>query len=161
VGLESGTPERFVESLQQNLVHYYAMAHYALPMLKASRGRFEHQLEGGAHRPGGNVGLRGGEGRAAGADAEWAAELAEHGVRANSVLPAEVMTPLYERWIASRPDPKAALETIARRIPLGHRFTEAREIAAMTVFLLSPTQSGHTTGQNIVVDGAIRIWIVR
>lgn len=38
IGLESGSPERFVESLQQNLVHYYAMAHYALPMLKASRG---------------------------------------------------------------------------------------------------------------------------
>lgn len=26
VGLENGSPERFVESLQQNLVHYYAMA---------------------------------------------------------------------------------------------------------------------------------------
>ena len=37
-GLEHGTPERFAQSLHQNLVHYYAMMHCALPMLKASRG---------------------------------------------------------------------------------------------------------------------------
>ena len=38
VGLENGSPERFVESLKHNLLHYYTLAHYALPMLKASRG---------------------------------------------------------------------------------------------------------------------------
>jgi L-fucose dehydrogenase len=31
--------------------------------------------------------------------------------------------------------------------------TEPAEIAAMVVFLLSPAQSGHTTAQQIVVDG--------
>jgi len=31
VGLASGTVDRFVESLHRNLVHYYALAHYALP----------------------------------------------------------------------------------------------------------------------------------
>jgi L-fucose dehydrogenase len=63
------------------------------------------------------------------------------------------MTPLYQRWISTRDNPEQALADIARRIPLGHRMTEASEIAAMTVFLLSPRQSAHTTGQNIVVDG--------
>jgi L-fucose dehydrogenase len=29
VSLESGTPARFIASLELNLVHYYAMAHYA------------------------------------------------------------------------------------------------------------------------------------
>src|SRR5205085_9987808 len=38
IGLESGTPERFIESLQRNLFHYYNMAHYALPHLKTVRG---------------------------------------------------------------------------------------------------------------------------
>src|ERR1700728_2400815 len=37
-GLESGSPEKFIERSEEHLVHYYAMAHYALPMLKASRG---------------------------------------------------------------------------------------------------------------------------
>jgi len=31
--------------------------------------------------------------------------------------------------------------------------TEASEIAAMTVFLLSNKMSGHTTAQHLVVDG--------
>ncbi len=38
VGLEHGGTERFEESLRQNLVHYYALAHFALPGLKSSRG---------------------------------------------------------------------------------------------------------------------------
>jgi len=31
VGLERGTPDRYVESLGRNLFHYYNMAHYSLP----------------------------------------------------------------------------------------------------------------------------------
>jgi len=68
-------------------------------------------------------------------------------------LPAEVWTPLYRHWIETQDSPEAALKKITERIPLGRRMTEASEIAVMAVFLLSPTQSGHTTGQHIVVDG--------
>lgn len=154
VGLESGSPERFEESLRQNLVHYYAMAHYALPMLKASRGSIVNiSSKVALTGQGGTSAYAAAKGAQLSLTREWAAELAPHEVRANAVLPAEVMTPLYQRWISSRPDPQGALDEIRRRIPLGHRFTEASEIAAMTVFLLSPTQSGHTTGQCIVVDG--------
>jgi len=38
VGLASGSVERFVESLNKNLVHYYALAHYALGSLKRTKG---------------------------------------------------------------------------------------------------------------------------
>ncbi len=38
VGLEHGSPEKFVGSLQKNLLHYYNMAHYALPELKKAQG---------------------------------------------------------------------------------------------------------------------------
>src|SRR2546430_10466345 len=31
VGLEDGSPEKYVGSLQRNLLHYYNMEHYALP----------------------------------------------------------------------------------------------------------------------------------
>ena len=37
-GLEHGDPARFAESLRKNLLHYYEMAHFALPELKRSRG---------------------------------------------------------------------------------------------------------------------------
>ncbi|MCX8520615.1 MAG: SDR family oxidoreductase, partial [Rhodoferax sp.] len=68
------------------------------------------------------------------------------------VIPAEVMTPLYARWINSFANPQAKLAEITRRIPLGKRMTTAGEIASMAVFLLSPVSS-HTTGQWVFVDG--------
>ena len=38
VSLERGDYESFMASLHKNLVHYYLLAHYALPALKASKG---------------------------------------------------------------------------------------------------------------------------
>jgi L-fucose dehydrogenase len=83
---------------------------------------------------------------------EWAAALAADGVRVNAVIPAEVMTPLYRTWLDTFDNPQARLAEIVRHIPLGQRMTEADEIAATVVFLLSP-RSGHTTGQWLFVDG--------
>ena len=38
VGLENGNYQSFVASLHKNVIHYYLMAHYALPELKKSKG---------------------------------------------------------------------------------------------------------------------------
>ena len=38
VGLEHGSYEGFIQSLHRNLVHYYLIAHHALPELKKSKG---------------------------------------------------------------------------------------------------------------------------
>ena len=154
VGLESGDPNRFLESLRQNLVHYYAMAHYALPMLKESRGSIVNiSSKVALTGQGGTSAYAAAKGAQLALTREWAAELLDFGIRVNSVLPAEVMTPLYKRWLKSRKDPTAALDEITRRIPLGKRMTEGAEIAAMTVFLLSSKVSGHTTAQHLIVDG--------
>lgn len=154
VGLASGDPERFLESLRHNLVHYYAMAHYALPLLKESRGAIVNiSSKVALTGQGGTSAYAAAKGAQLALTREWAAELLPFGIRVNSVLPAEVMTPLYKRWLDSRDDPQAELRRITERIPLGHRMTEGAEIAAMTVFLLSSKQSGHTTAQHLVVDG--------
>ena len=154
IGLESGSPEQFTASLKQNLVHYYAMAHYALPLLKESKGSIVNiSSKVALTGQGGTSAYASAKGAQLALTREWAAELLPFGIRVNCVLPAEVMTPLYRHLIDAQPDPEAALKKITAKIPLGHRMTEAAEIAAMTVFLLSPTQSGHTTAQQIVVDG--------
>jgi L-fucose dehydrogenase len=62
------------------------------------------------------------------------------------------MTPLYESWLKTRPNPAAALADITARIPLGQRMTTDQEIADMVVFLLSE-RSSHTTGQWLHPDG--------
>ena len=38
VGLEHGTPEQYADSLGRNLLHYYNMAHFALPHLNKTQG---------------------------------------------------------------------------------------------------------------------------
>jgi L-fucose dehydrogenase len=154
VGLEHGTPERFHASLLDNVSHCYALAHYALPLLKAARGAIvtissKVALTG----QGGTSGYAAAKGAQLALTREWAAELLPYGIRVNAVLPAEVMTPLYKNWIANQADPEGALQRIRENIPLESRMTSAEEIAAAVVFLLSPTQSGHTTGQQVVVDG--------
>jgi L-fucose dehydrogenase len=83
---------------------------------------------------------------------EWAAELLDYGIRVNAVVPAEVMTPLYQQWLDSFPNPEAALRSVLAKIPLQKRMTTPEEIATMVVFLLSP-RAGHITGQHIFVDG--------
>ncbi len=154
IGLEHGDPERFLESLRQNLVHYYSMAHYALPLLKASRGSIVNiSSKVALTGQGGTSAYAAAKGAQLALTREWAAELLPFGIRVNSILPAEVLTPLYKRWLEGRDDPAAALKSIVDRIPLGRRMTEGAEIAAMTIFLLSSKQSGHTTAQHIVVDG--------
>jgi len=154
IGLESGSPERFMESLRHNLLHYYALAHYALAMLKASRGSIVNiSSKVALTGQGGTSAYAAAKGAQLALTREWAAELLDAGVRVNAVLPAEVMTPLYRRWLDSLGDPEVELARINSRIPLGRRMTTLAEMGAIVAFLLSPTQSSHTTGQQIVVDG--------
>ena len=83
---------------------------------------------------------------------EWAAELLGYGIRANAVIPAEVMTPLYRQWLDTFPDPERKLQSVLAKIPLEKRMTSPGEIAAMVVFLLS-SRAAHITGQHVFVDG--------
>lgn len=154
VGLETGSVEKFVESLYNNLIHYYALAHHALPSLKRTQGSIINiSSKVALTGQGGTSAYAAAKGAQLALTREWAAELLPYGIRVNSVLPAEVMTPLYRRYLDRLGEPEAELKRITDKIPLGHRMTSASEIAAATVFLLSPTQSGHTTGQHLVVDG--------
>jgi L-fucose dehydrogenase len=154
VGLEKGSVEGFLQSLSKNLHHYYALAHYALPSLKRTQGAIVNISSKVAVTGQGNTsGYAASKGAQLALTREWAAELLPHKIRVNAVLPAEVMTPLYRRWLDTLGDPDAELKRITQKIPLGHRMTLSSEIAAATVFLLSPTQSAHTTGQHIIVDG--------
>src|SRR5207237_10218324 len=77
---------------------------------------------------------------------EWAAELLPYGIRVNAVLPAEVMTPLYQPWLNSFPNPEEKLKMMVSKIPPGKRITTPEEIAAIVIFLLSLAQR-HFTGQ--------------
>ena len=153
VGLEHGSPEQYVESLGRNLLHYYNLAHFALPHLKKSRGCIVNiSSKTAITGQGGTSGYASSKGAILALTREWAAELLGYGIRVNAVLPAEVMTPLYRQWLDTFSNPEEKLKTILAKIPLQQRMTQPEEIAAMVVFLLS-ARAGHITGQHLFVDG--------
>ncbi|HET9430984.1 MAG TPA: SDR family oxidoreductase [Chitinophagaceae bacterium] len=153
VNLENGSYERFMESLHKNLVHYYLLAHHALPALKKSKGAIVNigskTAETGQGATSAYAAANGGRNALT---REWAVELLKYGIRVNAVIVAECFTPLYEKWIATMPNPREALAAINAKIPLGKRMTTAEEIANTVLFLLSE-RSSHTTGQLVHVDG--------
>lgn len=153
VGLEYGDYERFIGSLHKSLVHYYLMAHFALPALKVSRGAIVNIGSKTADTgQGGTSGYAASNGARNALTREWAVELLPYGIRVNSVIVAECLTPLYQTWINTLDKPEEQLRTIREKIPLGNRLTTTEEIANTVVFLLSD-RSSHTTGQLVYVDG--------
>ncbi len=152
IGLDR-TPAEFRASLDQNLVHYFAMAHHAVPHLRKTHGAIVNiSSKTAVTGQGDTSAYAAAKGAQLALTREWAVALRGDGIRVNAVIPAEVMTPLYRRWIDSFDNPAEKLEGIVSRIPLGHRMTEDREIADTVVFLLSDRAS-HTTGQWLYVDG--------
>lgn len=153
VGLAGGSPQRFEESLRHNLLHYYSLAHYALPLLTEARGAIVNiSSKVAVTGQGGTSAYAAAKGAQLALTREWAAELLPFGIRVNAVVPAEVLTPLYQRWLAEQGE-ALTLPEIEQRVPLERRMTRTEEIAAAAVFLLSPVRSGHTTAQHVFVDG--------
>lgn len=153
VGLEKGNYERFMQSLHKNLIHYYMLAHHALPSLIASKGSIVNITSKTAETGQGNTSAyAAANGGRNALTREWAVELLKYGIRVNAVVVAECYTPAYEKWIQTLNEPEAKLKEINSKIPLENRMTTAEEIANAVAFLLSNVSS-HTTGQIIHVDG--------
>jgi L-fucose dehydrogenase len=153
VGLENGNYEKFMESLHKNVVHYYLMAHHALPELIKSKGSIVNITSKTAETGQGNTSAyAAANGGRNALTREWAVELLKHGIRVNAVVVAECYTPAYETWIKTLSNPEEKLKEITSKIPLENRMTTAEEIANAVAFLLS-SKSSHTTGQIIHVDG--------
>lgn len=153
VGLENGNYESFLASLHKSLIHYYLVAHFALPELIKSKGSIVNISSKTAETgQGGTSAYAAANGGRNALTREWAVELLKYGIRVNAIVVAEAWTPQYEKWVQKLPNAAEKLIEITSRIPLGKRMTTPEELANMTAFLLSE-KSGHTTGQLIHVDG--------
>ena len=153
VNLEHGNYDLFIQSMHENLVHYYLLAHHALPYLTTSKGAIVNISSKTAETgQGGTSAYAAANGGRNALTREWAVELLPFGIRVNAVVVAECYTPMYQEWIQTQSNPEEKLKAIQANIPLGNRFTTPEEIGQTVSFLLSE-KSSHTTGQLIHVDG--------
>jgi len=137
------------------------MAHYALHALKNSRGCIANIASKVAMTgQGGTSGYASAKGAILALTREWAVELLPYGIRVNSVVPAEVMTPLYRQWLGSFPNPEQKLQEIVAKIPLGNRMTRPEEIAATVLFLIS-AQRATSRDSTFLWTVDTFIWIAR
>jgi NAD(P)-dependent dehydrogenase (short-subunit alcohol dehydrogenase family) len=153
VNLANGNYQSFIDSLHKNLIHYYLLAHHALPYLKTCKGAIVNISSKTAETgQGGTSAYAAANGGRNALTREWAVELLPFGIRVNAVIVAECYTPMYQEWIQTQDKPEEKLKAIQANIPLGQRFTTPEEIGQTVSFLLSD-KSSHTTGQLIHVDG--------
>jgi NAD(P)-dependent dehydrogenase (short-subunit alcohol dehydrogenase family) len=80
-----------------------------------------------------------------------AIELGRYNIRVNAVCPGEILTPQWWDTFNRTPDPKKAMESLKRAIPLG-RFCEPEEVARAVVWLGSD-EASFVSGAILVVDG--------
>jgi len=74
-------------------------------------------------------------------------------IRCNSLHPASILTPMWQRLLGKGLEGDRKMEAIAKTIPLGH-FGSPEDIGAASVFLAS-AESAFMTGSEIVIDGGI------
>ncbi|MEC8929741.1 MAG: SDR family oxidoreductase [Verrucomicrobiota bacterium] len=149
----STSPGEFMASVHENLSHVYALAHLCRKELVRNEGCIVNvSSKVAVTGQGGTSGYAAAKGAMNALTREWAIALAPDKVRVNCVLPAECITPQYQRWFDSLEDPADKRGGVERLVPLGQRMTTPEEVADMIVFLASP-RSSHTTGQIVYVDG--------
>ena len=152
LGLET-SPEDFMTSVKNNLLHVYAMTHYALPQIRKGPGCILNLgSKVSVTGQGKTSAYAAAKGAISALTREWAVALATDKVRVNCVIPAECITDQYEQFFQTQTNPEAAKKTIADIVPFEQRLTTPEEIAQTIVFLASD-RSSHTTGQLIFVDG--------
>lgn len=154
VSLENGSYEGFMSSMHKNLVHYYLIAHYALPELKKANNAAIINITSKTAETGqgGTSAYAAANGGRNALTREWAVELLKYNIRVNAIVVSECFTPMYASWVSNFSNPEEKLAAITAKIPFQNRMTKPDEIADMAIFLLSE-KSGHTTGQLIHVDG--------
>ncbi|QEC42602.1 SDR family NAD(P)-dependent oxidoreductase [Pseudobacter ginsenosidimutans] len=129
IGLAKGDHHRFLQSLENNVGHYYSISRAALPALKRTGGNIVNIISKTAFTGQGNTsGYAAANGARSGLVTGLADELKPYQIRVNGIVVADTQA------------------------PLGKRCTSPREVANMTAFLLSSV-SAAINRQTIFVDG--------
>ena len=78
-------------------------------------------------------------------------EYAKFGIRANTILPSNIWTPMARKFCADSPDPKAAAEWFDKSQPIGRAGTP--EETAQAILFLASDEASFITSTPLLVDG--------
>ena len=82
-----------------------------------------------------------------------ALEHVEDGIRANTIVPGNIITPMSNAFIETSPDPEATREWFARAQPMGRAGTP--EDCANAILFLVSEESSFITNTPLLVDGGL------
>jgi NAD(P)-dependent dehydrogenase (short-subunit alcohol dehydrogenase family) len=84
-----------------------------------------------------------------------AVELAPRGIRVNTLSPGPITTPIYQK-LGLPVDAQKGFEDHMAAQSLFKRFGTAAEVAKLARFLLT-AESSYIVGENILIDGGVRL----
>src|SRR5262249_3594697 len=150
------TEEAFDRSLAVNLKATWLTCKHALPALRESRGSIVNIASMAAINAYPLLGYKTPKAAGVAPPKNPAAHNARYGVRANSILPGLMNTPMaIESRVAAGTPREEVIASRDRRVPLGGRMGTGWGVANAALFLHSP-EAGFITGISLVVGGGGR-----
>lgn len=105
--IENTSVQDLIKSYENNLFHYYAMTKECLPYIKKEQGNILNIVsKTGIAGQGKTSAYASAKAAQIGFTRERACAFAKDNVRVNAIAPAEVMTPLYKKWLQNFPNPE-------------------------------------------------------
>lgn len=150
--IEGTTEDEWDRIMNINVKSLYWTCKYALPALKASKGVVLNVASMvGVHAQPHSIAYCTSKGAVITFTRALALDCAQYGVRANTLCPSSVATPLFESFLNMQPDPDAARAGVAARAPLGY-ISSPEQMADAALFLVSD-EASFFTGTELHADG--------
>jgi NAD(P)-dependent dehydrogenase (short-subunit alcohol dehydrogenase family) len=147
------TEEAFDRSLAVNLKATWLTCKHGLPALREAHGSIVNIASMAALNAYPLVGYKTTKAAVVALTENLAAHNARHGVRANSILPGLMNTPMaIESRVAAGTPREEVIASRDRRVPLGGRMGTGWDVAHAALFLHSE-EAGFITGVALAVDG--------
>ena len=83
-----------------------------------------------------------------------ALELADRGIRVNTILPGAIETPMLQKGFQRKKSADDARKSLIESTPL-HKIGVPDDVANLALFLADHSKSGNITGQEFVCDGGV------
>jgi NAD(P)-dependent dehydrogenase (short-subunit alcohol dehydrogenase family) len=147
------TEEAFDRSLAVNLKATWLTCKHALPALREAHGSIVNIASMAAINAYPLVGYKTTKAAVVALTENLAAHNARYGVRANSILPGLMNTPMaIESRVAAGTPREEVIASRDRRVPLGRRMGTGWDVANAALFLHSD-EASFITGVSLIVDG--------